>query len=353
MVSRGAVLLSLLISASCVTQGDDGQRGSDAAGGKADDAQAPDDIPLRDLAHVEQLVDGLLETSFPELADVNVRISTTSSEIAYFVSQPDFKSLLNPFKQRAYVVRASPRLFTHDGSLPDLSEHAAEAILAHELCHTVDYERGLKNLVKAAWTQLGGDAEVRAERRTDLEAIQRGFAGGLAEYRRWIYPTLPEEAAQRKREVYFTPEEISAIVAALDENPALLDIWMRDPPLSLEDIQRDAANPPSAGIDDAMPCSEGIDEVLLEGAITARVCGNDSHHYAIDGVGVVVVEHSGGITLEAYSSAGEMVAGALEQPGESLLAMPCPLQNCGPDEYSTSVSIRGEGVYSIRFETTP
>lgn len=209
-----------------------------AAQPHAPDALAPGAAVLEDRQQVEALIEGLIERSFPELAGAQVSLRELSSPSVYFASQPHVGSWLSPLAPTRYLIRINPRVYAPDPATPPLPLAAAEAILAHELAHTLDYvQGGTPAILRAGLAQLGGAALARSERRTDLIAIARGYADGLALYRSWIYPTLTERAEAKKRTVYLSPEEIAAIVRRLEADPAQLQAWLSDPPRALAELE--------------------------------------------------------------------------------------------------------------------
>ncbi len=211
-------------------------RGADGATPR-DDASA---ATLQDPGQVEALIASIVDTSFPELSGVRITLAPLSSPSVYFASQPHAGSWLSPFAKTRYLIRVNPRVYDADPSVPPLPLQAAEAILAHELAHTLGYvEGGSAGILRAGLEQLSLRSLIRSERRTDLVAVSRGYADGLVAYRRWIYPTLNAEQEERKRAIYLSPEEIHAIVVLLEQDPDRLDGWLSDPPRSLRALTPD------------------------------------------------------------------------------------------------------------------
>ena len=75
------------------------------------------------------------------------------------------------------------------------------------------------------------------ERRTDLEAIHRGYGDGLKSYRVWVYAHVPPNKLGEKRRNYFSPEEITAIQKGVQKHPDLFAYWSRHVPANLQGIQ--------------------------------------------------------------------------------------------------------------------
>jgi hypothetical protein len=112
------------------------------------------------------------------------------------------------------------------------------AILAHELSHVVSLSHGnrihrfgLVRLVSKRYT-------AKFERRTDLEAIHRGYGDGLKSYRVWVYAHVPPNKLPAKLRNYFSPDEIVAIQMRLEEQPDLFAYWTKHVPENLEQIEK-------------------------------------------------------------------------------------------------------------------
>ena len=181
--------------------------------------------PLADLEHVERLLARLVEREYDDLAGVRLELFHFRHPTVFFRSRPTVASLLWIFGPLRYRIGVNPEAFERE-----LPEEAARAILAHELAHTVQYRReGRRAVLSGLWSLLHAGFKERFERRTDLEAILRGFAPGLAEYRRWLGRMLGPAAIGRKIRFYYSAEEIERLGRALTENPELAQRWRSDP----------------------------------------------------------------------------------------------------------------------------
>ena len=89
----------------------------------------------------------------------------------------------------------------------------------------------------SAWSVLSKRQTAEFERRTDLEAIHRGYGDGFKSYRKWVYTHIPPDKLVEKRRSYFSPEEITAIQKNLEEQPELLAYWTNHVPMSLQEVQ--------------------------------------------------------------------------------------------------------------------
>jgi len=113
--------------------------------------------------------------------------------------------------------------------------------MAHELAHVSDLSRGNRFRMFGMVRLLSSGYMARFERKTDLEAIRRGFGPGLINYRNWLYAHTPPEKVARKKRNYFSPEEINKILELSRGNPQLFDYWNRKVPLNEREIEASAA----------------------------------------------------------------------------------------------------------------
>jgi len=172
------------------------------------------------------------ETSYAELRTADIQVRILKNESDFFRTRlrlPDF------FLRRKirYVIKVNPEVF--EGQAP---EEGLKAIMAHELAH-VAYLKKKKRL------QLLGTARLVSakfaagfERRTDLEAISRGYGEGLKAYREWLYHHVPEQKLKEKKQNYFSPAEIEALTSKTRECRKLFEYWSRKPPRDLREIEK-------------------------------------------------------------------------------------------------------------------
>ena len=130
-----------------------------------------------------------------------------------------------------YSVQVNPDLFSQGAP-----QDGVCAILAHELAHVAALSHGnrirrfnLIRLMSAGYTR-------RFERKTDLEAIRRGYGDGLKVYRTWVYAHIPPEKLAEKRRRYFSAEEIERIQQVSLRDPSRFVEWSRQVPMRLEEI---------------------------------------------------------------------------------------------------------------------
>jgi hypothetical protein len=171
------------------------------------------------------------QASFPELSADSFQLREFRSSSDYFRTRFSLWRFFLPVPMR-YTVQVNPRLFAEQAPVAGVC-----SILAHELAHVVALRHGNRIRRLGLVRLLGGKFSTRFERRTDIEAIQRGYAAGLKDYRRWVYAHIPARDLETKHRRYFTPEEIDAIERRLREESAALAYFRRHVPLNLAEIQ--------------------------------------------------------------------------------------------------------------------
>ena len=197
--------------------------------------QAPQAATTYNLALVRKLVTKVLKRSYPELKGAQIEVSEfKGGESVFFRSNFAIWRALRG--KRCYRVQVNPRVYAKRPPLP-----ALEAILAHELAHTLEYHsRTRAQLMKLVGIFLSSRRSIAFERRTDLVTIERGYAAGLASYRRWIYPLLSPKDLAKKRATYLSPAEIAWVVAKGGADPRRFEGWKASPPRSLSEFHRSA-----------------------------------------------------------------------------------------------------------------
>ena len=169
--------------------------------------------------------------SFSELAHIDLRVRTFHSQSDYLRTRFSVSRFLL-FMPMQYFVDVNPALFEEQAPSDGVC-----AILAHELVHIVSLSRGNRIRRFGLVRLLSKRQTAKFERRTDLEAIHRGYGDGLRSYRKWVYAHISPNKLQEKRRNYFSPEEIGAIQILLQERPELFGYWNAHVPMSLQEIQ--------------------------------------------------------------------------------------------------------------------
>lgn len=183
------------------------------------------------VERVLKLVDEIRAAAYPELRNAQIEIETFQNRADYFRSSFSISRFLRPGKMR-YRILVNPRVFALQAPAAGV-----RAILAHELGHTLYFTQRnrleLLGLVRLA----GKGFTARFERWADLQAIARGYGEGLQAYRRWLYQHVPADRLAEKQRDYFSPEEIDAILAALQKRPEQMAYWLKHVPRNLREIQ--------------------------------------------------------------------------------------------------------------------
>jgi hypothetical protein len=178
------------------------------------------------------IVDDVIRTSYPELANVDIRIVEFRNSGDYFRTQFAIRQFTTG-RRMQYLIKVNPDVFSRN-----CPESAIRAIIAHEIGHVLFFSQrnrlrllGLVRLESKSYT-------TEFERWTDLQAISRGYTEGLKEYRHWLYVSIPAKNLAEKRRDYFSPEEIDAITQRLKVNPELMKYWLTHVPRNLKEIER-------------------------------------------------------------------------------------------------------------------
>jgi hypothetical protein len=164
-------------------------------------ARAETDTPKR----TEQLVRDIRASSFPELSDADVRVRPFTSDCDYFRARFSIVRFFFAKKMRYFIeVNSTSAILT----VPDAG---VRAIVAHELAHVAYYASDNRlHLFRLLRLANKGFRE-RFEKRADADAIRRGYAQGLKQYRLWLYAHVPANALREKKRDYLSPKEIDAL----------------------------------------------------------------------------------------------------------------------------------------------
>ena len=187
--------------------------------------------PSGAIAAIDTHVQELRRASFPEIAGIDLRVGSFRSDSDYFRTRFSLLRFLLPLRMR-YFVEVNPALF----SLRPPSDGVC-SVLAHELSHVVALSHGNRLRRFGLVRLLSSSYTAKFERRTDLEALHRGYGEGLKSYRTWVYAHIPARALAAKRRNYFSPEEIDAIQERLRNDGNMFEYWSKHVPLNLDDIR--------------------------------------------------------------------------------------------------------------------
>lgn len=170
------------------------------------------------ISTVSTVILEVRRTSFPELAHVDFRVRTFRSHADYLRTRFSLSRFLLLMPMR-YFADVNPALFQEQAPSDGVC-----AIVAHELAHIVSLSRGNRIRRFGLVRLLSKRQTAKFERRTDLEAINRGYGDGLRTYRKWVYAHIPPHKLPEKRRNYFSPEEIGALQILLENALNYLDI---------------------------------------------------------------------------------------------------------------------------------
>lgn len=182
------------------------------------------------ISSTDAQVQALRAASFPELASVDLRLHTFHSQADYFRTRFSLPRFLLLQRMR-YFVEVNPNLFGQQAPTDGVC-----SVLAHELSHVVSLSHGNRIRRLGLIRLLSKGYTAQFERKTDLEAIRRGYGDGLKSYRTWVYAHIPPIALAAKRRNYFSPDEIEAIQTRLREHPDLFSEWSKRAPRNLQEI---------------------------------------------------------------------------------------------------------------------
>lgn len=208
------------------------------AWGRHDEARKSDACSERSISTGEavdktrEIVNEVVNTSFPEMKKHTIQIKTLRSEATYFETRFSISRYL-AFRGIRIIMRVNPCVYDRGAPIDGV-----RAIIAHELGHADYYLRKnffeLVSLVRL----VKGESAANFERKTDLAAIGRGYGPGLIEYRQWLYRNIPQQNVAQKKRNYFTPEEIALLSPAIASRPDLLGELSKKVPRDIDELRR-------------------------------------------------------------------------------------------------------------------
>ena len=152
----------------------------------------------------DALVSDVRANSFPELCNTDIRVRAFISDSDYFRARFSVLRFFVGRKMRYFVeVNSGTATVT-------APEEARRAIVAHELAHVAYYAKQNRVHLLFLLRLSNRGFRERFEKRADAEAIRRGYAQGLKEYRFWLYQHVPGSALPEKKRDYLSPVEIDA-----------------------------------------------------------------------------------------------------------------------------------------------
>lgn len=180
---------------------------------------------------VRQMIGEIAPKSFPKIKLKKIHVKTFESNSSFFKARFSFTRFLT-FQKMRHLVYVNPKVFELNAP-----EEGIRAILAHELAHVHYYTRKNRFQLLGLASLSSGSFTAKFERKADLEAIARGYGEGLIQYRLWLYKNISAKSLPAKKRNYFSPEEISLIIPALQQNPDLLEKLRKDVPRNLAQVR--------------------------------------------------------------------------------------------------------------------
>ena len=172
----------------------------------------------------------IIEKSYPELKNEKISVKIFQSDSNYFKSQFSFSRYLM-FQKLNYTIFVNPEVYQRNAP-----ETAVRAILAHELAHVLYYKRKNRLELLGLVSLTDNSFNAKFERKTDLEAIVRGYGEGLKMFREWLYQNVPAKNLEAKKRDYFSPNEIDLILELLQKKPEIINVWRKRVPRNLKEI---------------------------------------------------------------------------------------------------------------------
>jgi hypothetical protein len=152
-----------------------------------------------------RLVHDVTGASFPELLKTDIRVQQFGSPSDYFQARFSILRLITG-RRMQYVIHVNSAV-----ALASAPDEGKRAIVAHELAHVAYYARGSRLRLFGLIRLASGRFREEFEKNADIEALRRGYAQGLKQYRLWLYQHVPADVLQKKKTEYLTPDEIDAI----------------------------------------------------------------------------------------------------------------------------------------------
>lgn len=157
---------------------------------------------------------------YPELLTTSIRFMIVDPAIKNSVmqAQPEFASMLLPWKERGYVIKISRFFRGGQKQLPieTIPQNILIGWIGHELGHIMDY------IHRSGWemARYGFGYAVsrrylmKAERKADLFAIGHGLGDKIVATKNFIldHADLPERYKDKIRRLYLSPEETLLLI---------------------------------------------------------------------------------------------------------------------------------------------
>lgn len=181
---------------------------------------------------VRKIIEEIAPKSYAEIKLKKVRIKTFESDTNFFKARFSLVRFLT-FQKMRHIIYVNPKMLELNAP-----EEGIRGILAHELAHIVYYTKKNRFELLGLLSLASNDFTAKFERKADLEAIARGYGEDLIKYREWLYQNIPANDLASKKHNYFTPEEISLIIPAIEKDADLIERLRKDIPRNLEETEQ-------------------------------------------------------------------------------------------------------------------
>lgn len=167
------------------------------------------------LSYRENLLIGEVLDYFPELDSINIRFKKSRIKTSLNARPTALSLIFRKRENRKYVVRINNRDSSEAILLSEAPSDARFGVLAHELCHIVDYNsRSFFGVIKRLLDYRSKKTKEQFEKKIDSMVIARGLGDKLYA---WSYFVIHESNADQeyiefKKQIYLEPEEIRLIM---------------------------------------------------------------------------------------------------------------------------------------------
>src|SRR5258708_2630795 len=184
------------------------------------------------IERTRRFIQAVKDSSYPELRGVDVDAHPFDSDSDYFRTRFSIGRALSGARMH-FFIEVNPAVFQREAP-----EEGLRAIIAHELGHVLYLHRRNRLRFIGLARLASGSSTATFERRTDLQAISRGYGPGLKLYREWLYRNVPPKSITEKKRDYFSPEEIDVILRRIQKDPSIIKVWLRRVPLDINQLRK-------------------------------------------------------------------------------------------------------------------
>lgn len=183
----------------------------------------PDKIELdKDAIYIKNVPDHLLKQfyvvckAFPELQNDDIALKFQSISMT-MQARPNIWSIFS--KKREYFIFINTHRHRNGLLLEDIPFNAQIGIIAHELCHIVDYHfKTSWEIIKTGFWYLKKRNQENYEKAIDYLVIKKGLGHQLKDWSHFVLHEAPLTARYKKtKETYYLrPEEIRTCIHDID-----------------------------------------------------------------------------------------------------------------------------------------